>query len=89
MINKYEFARAALDENAETFVVYVTTLEDLELAIHPSRAPLLAVRQQYKAPTKIPLEYRDYADVFSLDMAIELSENTSINENAIELVEGR
>ena len=44
-IDKYEFARAALDKNSETFVVYVAALEALEHAVHPFRAPLLAALQ--------------------------------------------
>ena len=42
LIDKYKFARAALDKNSEIFVVHVAALETLELAIHPSWAPLLA-----------------------------------------------
>ena len=79
----------ALDENSETFVLHVAALEALEPAIHPSRAPLLAALQQDKAPTEIPSEYADYADVFSPDLAMELPENTGINKHAIELVEGK
>ena len=89
MIDKHEFTRAALDKNSETFVVHVVALEALELAIHPSRAPMLAALQQDKAPTEIPSEYIDYADVFSPDLAMQLPENTGINEHAIELVEGK
>ena len=43
--NKHKFARVALDKNSETFVVFVAALEALELAIHPSQAPLLATLQ--------------------------------------------
>ncbi len=50
---------------------------------------MLASLQQDKAPTEISLEYADYADVFLFDLAMELPENTGINENAIELVEGK
>ena len=89
LIDKYEFAKVALDENSETFVLHVAALEALEPAIHPSRAPLLAALQQDKAPTEIPPEYADYANVFSPDLAMELPENTGINEHAIELVEGK
>ena len=89
LIDKHEFAKAALDENSETFVVHVAALEALELAIHPFRAPMLAALQQDKAPTEIPSEYIDYADVFSPDLAMQLPENTGINEHAIELVEGK
>ena len=89
LIDKHKFARAALDEYSETFVVHVAALEAHELAIHPSQAPLLAALEQDKAPTEIPLEYVNYADVFSPDLAIELPENTGINEHAIELIEGK
>ena len=89
LIDKHEFAKAALDENSETFVMHVAALEALEPAVHPSWAPLLAALQQDKAPTEILPEYADYADVFSPDLAMELPENTGINEHAIELVEGK
>ena len=42
LIDKHKFAKAALDKNSEMFVIYVTALEALEPAVHPSRAPLLA-----------------------------------------------
>ena len=89
LIDKHEFADAVLDENSKTFVVHVAALEAPELAVHSSRAPLLAALQQDKVPTEIPPEYADYTDVFSFDLAMELPENTSINENAIELVGGK
>ena len=89
LIDKHKFARTALDENSETFVVHVAALNNLELAIHPSRAPLLAALQQDKAPTEIPPKYADYANVFSQDLAMELPENTGMNKYAIELVEGK
>ncbi len=39
IINKKEFAKAALDEYSETFVVHVAALEILTaMPIHPSRA---------------------------------------------------
>ena len=42
LINKHEFAKVALDENSETFVVHVAALEALKSAIHSSWASLLA-----------------------------------------------
>ncbi len=39
LIDKREFAKAALDENSETFVVHVAVLEfPTAIPIHPSRA---------------------------------------------------
>ena len=89
LIDEYKFAKAALEENSETFVVHGADLEVLELAIHPSWTPLLAALQQDKAPTKILPEYPDYADVFSPDLVIELTKNTGISEHAIELVQDK
>ncbi len=59
------------------------------MSIYPSRAPIIAALQQDKIPTKISLEYSDYADVFLFDLLIELPENTGINEYAIELVKDK
>ena len=42
-----------------------------------------------EAPTKVPAEYSDFADVFSPGLTSELSEHTGINDHAIELVEGQ
>ena len=69
--------------------MHIAALKALELAVYPSRAPLLAALQQDKALTKIPLEYANYANVFSPDLAMELPENTSINKHAIKLSEGK
>lgn len=38
LIDKYEFAKAALDENSENFVIHLVALEILsEMTIQPSR----------------------------------------------------
>ena len=76
-------------KNSETFVVYVAALEVLEPAVHLFWALLLTTLQQDKVPTKIVPEYTDYSDVFSLDLAMELPENTGINEYTIELIDGK
>ena len=89
LIDKYEFAKTALDKNSEIFVVHVVAFKNLELVIHPSRAFLLTALQQDKAPTEIPPKYADYVDVYSSDLVMELPENTGMNEHAIELVEGK
>ena len=91
LIDKKEFAKAALDEESETFVVHVAALEAplAGMAIHPSRAAQISALIQDEAPTEVPPEYADYADVFSFDLAMELPENTGINEHAIELQDGK
>ncbi len=97
LIDKREFAKAALDGSSKTFVVHVAALEiPIVIPIHSSRTSQLqdnpaqiAALQWDKAPTEIPAEYSDYADVFSSDLAMELPENTSMNEHTIELIEGK
>ena len=80
-----------MDEKSETFVVHVAALEAplAGMAIHPSRAAQISALIQDEAPTEVPPEYADYADVFSFDLAMELPENTGINEHAIELQDGK
>ena len=39
LINKKEFAKAALDENSKTFVVHIVSLSSTLLNVHPSRRP--------------------------------------------------
>ena len=86
-IDKKEFAKAALDEEFKTFVMHVAALEAplAGMAIYPSREAQILALILDAAPTEVPSKYADYADVFSFDLAIELPENTGINENAIEL----
>lgn len=93
LINKKEFAKAALDKNFETFIIYVAALEvPTAIPIHFSKAyqvqdnPTLTVLQYDKTPIKIPAKYSDYVDVFSSDLAIELPKNIGINEYVIELI---
>ena len=47
----------------------------------------LAALQWDKVFTEILAKYADYADVFFLDLAMELSEKTGMNEHLIELID--
>ena len=89
LINKKEFAKAALDEASETFVVHIAALEALlrlaRMTIHPSQVAQIVTLKQDKAFTEVTSKYADYTDVFSFDIVIELLENTGINKHAIEL----
>ena len=59
----------------------------LTILIYPSRQIQIRLLLADKAPTEVLLKYSDYTDVFLFDLAIELSENTGMNEHAIKLVE--
>ena len=72
-------------------MVHVIALEALlaGMAIHLSRKSQILALIQDEAPIKVPYKYGDYADVFSFDLAIELPENSGINESAIKLQDGK
>ncbi len=89
LINKKEFAKVVMDENLKTFVVYMSALDITESSIHPSQVALIATLLWNNALTKIPSGYFYYANVFSSDLAMELPENTGMNEFAIELIVGK
>lgn len=92
LINKREFAKVALDENSNTYIVYVATLVATKadsIKFHPSQASQLVVLQWSKTSTKILAKYTDYADIFLFHLAMEFPENSNINEHTIELIEGK
>lgn len=76
-----------LDEKSEMFIVHTAALKSLlaRITIYSSQTAWSANLQLNEALIKILLEYTDYADIFSLNLAIELLENTGINEHTIQL----
>ena len=81
------FVAGALDPEHETYVVHVVSLSStppFDADVHPSRRPQRAGLIAEETPTKVPVEYADFA--FSPDLASELPEHTGINDHAIELV---
>ena len=88
LINKKEFAKAALDENIEVFVVHVSSLSlGSKMTIHPAWKAKIALLLAKKVT--VPAKYSDFADVFSKESAEVLPERTGINEHAIELEDGK
>ena len=86
LINKKEFAKAALDEKSETFVIHVASL-NLVLRIHLDREAQIAFL--FTEEVKIPDKYSDFTDVFSEEKALVLPERTELNEHAIDLEDGK
>ena len=54
--------------------------------VHPFLKPQRVGLIAKEAPTKIPVKYAEFANVFSSDLASGLPEHTKINDCAIELV---
>ena len=97
LVGKKEFAAVVLDSEYETYVVHVKLVcpdalpssSALELNVYPSRRPQVSGLIADKAPTKVPAEYSDFTNIFSLDLASELPEHSGINNHAMELVDGQ
>ena len=85
-INKKEFTKAVLDENAEDFVVYVASFIS-KITIHPAEKAQIALLLTKKVI--LPENYLDFANVLSKKSAKVLSERTGINNYIIELQKGK
>ncbi len=71
-------------------MVHVTGLSiDSGDEMHLSKRIQIAHLKADEAPTKVPSEYADFADVFSPKLTVELLEHTEINDHIIELVDDR
>ncbi len=90
LIGKKEFAAAALEPEYKVFVVHIAVLSiNLGDEVHPSKKAQIAHLKVDKALSKLPSEYTDFVDVFSLKFAAELLEHIEINNHAIELVDNQ
>lgn len=93
LINKREFAKTALEKNSENFVMHIAALKVplSDMTIHFSQIAQVQVAalQENKTQTKISSGYTDYADVFSLNLAMELPKNTDVNKHVIKFIKNK
>lgn len=90
LIDKREFATIALNENIETFMIYVATLlSGPAIQVHFFCQTQVCLLLVDKSIIKVPSKYLDYADIFLFDLMIELPENMDMNEYNIELIDGK
>ena len=75
-----------MDENSETFVVYLASL-NLASEIHPNRAAQIA--SLLTKEVKILGKYLDFADVFLEEKALVLPERTELNKHAIDFEDNK
>ena len=88
IIDKWEFAAAALNADDEIFVVHIAALaEPTTIPIYPSYQVQVAVLTSKE--TGIPAEYSDFSNIFSSDSAAELPEHTGINDHPINLLDDK
>ena len=86
LIDKKKFAKAALDENFETFVIHVASF-NLVPEIHSDREAWIAFL--FTKEVKILDKYSDFTNVFSEKKALVLPKRTELNEHAINLEDGK
>ena len=89
LVKKKKFAAAALDLGHKIFVVHVASLESpsQEGDIYFSCKAQIIALVANDASISIPMEFSDFADVFSPELALELSEHIGINDHTIKLVD--
>lgn len=87
LIDKKKFAKVALYKELKMFVMQIAALEMFlaRLIIYFSQKTQVATLQQNKIFIYIMPKYTNIANVFSPNLAIKLSEYTSINEHTIQL----
>ena len=81
IIDRKEFAKIALDEHIEAFVVHITSL--LTMAIHPAWKAQIALLIAKKV--QIPSKYSDFSDVFLEKKVLVLLVVTDLYQHAIKL----
>ena len=87
IINKREFAAAALNADDKNFVVYVAALaEPTTMPIYSCKAHVATLTSK---KTGILAKYSNFSNVFSLDSAAELPEHTGINDHPINLLDDK
>lgn len=64
LIDKKEFAKAAVNKKLETFIVHVSALKATRDLIYPFQAAQIVTLQWDKVFIKIPTKYIDYIKVF-------------------------
>ena len=86
LINEKKFAQAALDENIEAFIVYITLLI-LKITIYLARKAQIALL--IAKEVIVLAKYTNFGNVFSNKLAEMLPKRININEYAIKLIDDK
>ena len=86
LINKKEFAKAALDKNSETFLIYVASL-NVTPGIYLNKAAQIALFLTEKV--MILDKYLDFVNIFLEEKVLVLPERIKLNEHAINLEDSK
>ena len=93
LVDKKEFAAAALNLERDTYIVHVVSLNSTPfvaaLNVYPSQRPLISGLIVKEALIKVFAEYSDFADIFYPDLMFKLLKHIGINNHTIKLVNGQ
>ena len=97
IINKKDFIIAVLNTNSKTFIVRIAIRKQKEMLMHSKKQAQIKAQNRAqvgallfdKAFIKIPADYSNYNNIFSIKNIIELLKNIRINEHTIKLKEGK
>lgn len=85
LVRKKKFAITAFDLDDKIFIVYIASIASLD-SMHPPRRAQIVLLKAHETLTAILSKYVDFADIFFLDLTIELLEYTRISNYAIEFI---
>lgn len=90
LINWQEFGAAALNKDNKAFILHVISLAiGFEISIHLFWVVQITLLISDEAFITVTTEYSNFADIFLLKSAAELSKHTEINNYPIELIDSK
>ena len=78
-----------MDINNETFMIHVAIRKLEKMPVHSKNQAHVEALFFDKASTKVPTQYSDYSNIFSVENVMRLRENIRLNKHAIKLEEGQ
>ena len=85
IIDPKEFDIAVLNIDSETFVVYIAIRKQEKMLMYSKKQAQVGALLFVKALTKVLAKYSNYSNIFLVENAVELPENTGINKHIIKL----
>lgn len=87
-VEKKAFAIATLDLENKTFMIHITSLANINNIYLSHKAQIVFIKIDETFIT-VFLEYFDFENVFTLELAVELLEHMRINSYAINLIDSK
>ena len=76
-----------MNSNEKVFIIHIATFSS-KMTIHLTYKAQIALIKVKKGSVTVPMEYSDFAYIFSEKFAVILPEHNKTNDHAIDLEEG-